>query len=305
MQPSWEYKGKQRCTKVSAQCMGGGDGLTGNFILAERFQVEDDEWWEENGGNVGLIVQCVNQRTFYHYPPAATSQSRVRVDPRYEDGRQRQLDKAMPHIAAALEAGLDVVIHCNQSFHRCPVTLAAVFRRLTGCSAAVCICVYFLLLFYISTIIIIIIIAIIINNNHNNFNNDCHTSNFIIIFIIAIICKAFLDYLATVRRIWRGHMSRCGGNARARDAGLVSAQGWAADARPRPSCGDKPALAELGQPASSGKPASGGRACGDKPACAYGDKPELATGARGGGALRTHTQTQTHTHNTYTNTHSE
>jgi len=285
--------------------MGGGDGLTGNFILAERFQVEDDEWWEENGGNVGLIVQCVNQRTFYHYPPAATSQSRVRVDPRYEDGRQRQLDKAMPHIAAALEAGLDVVIHCNQSFHRCPVTLAAVFRRLTGCSAAVCICVYFLLLFYISMIIIIIIIAIIINNKHHNFHNYCHTSNFIIIFIIAIICKAFLDYLATVRRIWRGHMSRCGGNARANDDGMVSAQGWAAE-QTMDVRAPRAATSQPSQSSGSQPPAASQRAV-DAPAATSQHAPTATSQSSpqvpAAAVPSAHTHRHKHTHTTHTQTH--
>jgi hypothetical protein len=45
---------------------------------------------------VGLVVRFVNNRTFYHYLPAATSQKKQRVDPRYEDGRQSP-DQALPH----------------------------------------------------------------------------------------------------------------------------------------------------------------------------------------------------------------
>ena len=36
-----------------------------------------------------------------------------------------------------------------------------------------------------------------------------------------------MDFLATLRHIWVGHLSRSGSSARARDQGMVSAQRWA------------------------------------------------------------------------------
>ena len=39
--------------------------------------------------------------------------------------------------------------------------------------------------------------------------------------------EVFLDYLGTVRHIWKGHLSKVGHNARDRDPGMRAAQWWA------------------------------------------------------------------------------
>ena len=112
------------------------------IIFAEKCQVESEKWWDKYGGNVGVIVQCTHPRAKYNYPPcAATSKiHHVRVDPRSCTYRQRELDQALPKIQEALLAGRDVIFHCNQSFHRAPVTAAAAYRRVTGGSASVHTC---------------------------------------------------------------------------------------------------------------------------------------------------------------------
>ena len=61
----------------------------------------------------------------------------VRVDPRSERHRLPDLDKSMPHIKRALDAGQGVSLHCMQSFHRAPVAAAAAYTRVTGAIATV------------------------------------------------------------------------------------------------------------------------------------------------------------------------
>ena len=101
--------------------------------------MESEERWKEHGRMVEVVVQCTHPRAKYNYPPCAAKSKvyRVRVDPRSKTYRQRELDQALPKIQEALLAGRDVIFHCNQSFHRAPVTAAAAYRRVTGGSASV------------------------------------------------------------------------------------------------------------------------------------------------------------------------
>ena len=109
------------------------------MLFAEKCQVESEEWWKEHALNVGLVVQCTTPHQNFNYPPrAAISHARhVRVDPRSERFRQRELDTAVPLIQTALINGQDVIFHCMQSFHRAPVTAAAAHRRVMGGCATV------------------------------------------------------------------------------------------------------------------------------------------------------------------------
>ena len=109
------------------------------MIFAEKCQVESEMWWKEHAKMVSLVVQCTHPKAKFHYPPhAAASQTKhVRVDPRSERLRQRELDHAVPLIQTALINGQDVIFHCMPSFHRAPVTAAAAYRRVTGESATV------------------------------------------------------------------------------------------------------------------------------------------------------------------------
>ena len=104
--------------------------------------MESEEWWKEHGRMVEVVVQCTGPSQRFNYPPlAARSQvNHLRVDPRSETFRQRELDQAMQPIQNALLKGKDVIFHCMQSFHRAPVTAAAAYRRTTGSSATVHTC---------------------------------------------------------------------------------------------------------------------------------------------------------------------
>ena len=133
------FREEQRQRTTHFDPFGGEKPGHGRMIFAEKCQVESEEWWKEHARMVRLVVQCTHPRSIFHYPPhAATSQTKhVRVDPRSERFRQRELDEAMPHIQEALENGHDVIFHCMQSFHRAPVAAAAAYRRVTGESATV------------------------------------------------------------------------------------------------------------------------------------------------------------------------
>ena len=48
----------------------------------------------------------------------------------WHNGRKRRLDSALWGILRALSQGRAVVVHCQQSFHRGPVGLMAIPRRL-------------------------------------------------------------------------------------------------------------------------------------------------------------------------------
>ena len=104
------------------------------MIFAERCQVESEEWWLENGRMVEVVVQCTGPHQHFNDPPyvARSQVKHVRVDPRSETFRQRELDQAMHLIQKALLAGQDVILHCMQSFHRAPVAAAAAYRRVAG-----------------------------------------------------------------------------------------------------------------------------------------------------------------------------
>ena len=104
--------------------------------------MESEEWWKEHGRMVEVVVQCTHPRQDFNYPPYAAKSKvyRVRVDPRSETYRQRELDQALPKIQDALLAGQDVIFHCMQSFHRASVAAAAAYRRVMGGSATVHTC---------------------------------------------------------------------------------------------------------------------------------------------------------------------
>ena len=131
---------RQRETKFKAIVLGGPPLLRGNYILAERWQVESQAWWDHASGmNVGVIVQCTNALQHFRYPNsvnAAISQH-FRVDPMDVEHRQLMLNEALPSIEACLKEGKDVLFHCEWSVHRGPIVAAAATWRLTGKSADV------------------------------------------------------------------------------------------------------------------------------------------------------------------------
>ena len=127
---------RQPPTVVPAQCLGGASTLAGSFILAERCQLEEESYWSDGElSNVQAVVNATHNREPFHYPRTAKSQvgQWVVVDARgNENVNNRVLDRETPGILDVLRRGGDVLVHCNQSFHRGPVVCAALFRRCTG-----------------------------------------------------------------------------------------------------------------------------------------------------------------------------
>ena len=130
---------RQPPTAVAANVFGGAGSLVGSFILAERCQVEDARCWSDGPlCNVQAVVNATHDRHPYHYPDTARSQvgQWVVLNARGNPFRNNDiLFRVTPGILEVLRRGGDVLVHCNQSFHRGPVACAALFRRCTGHSA--------------------------------------------------------------------------------------------------------------------------------------------------------------------------
>ena len=126
----------QHSTRISPTALGGPTRLRGQLVLADEHQVSDARWWADPmHKNIKLIVQCTHRAQTFHYPACVFNEMKckhVYVDPRNDKIRQLELDKAMPLIEETLARGEDVLLHCKQSFHRCPVVTAAVVQRLCG-----------------------------------------------------------------------------------------------------------------------------------------------------------------------------
>ena len=132
-QESWSGPGRQGSTMVPANVSGKAPDFQGNFIFAERYQVESDSWWESHQ-QIALIVDCTDGSRRFSYPKTARRAQILRVDPRDPERREKMLNGAFPTIRKTLRLS-DVLFHCQQSFHRAPVVGAAVHQRLAGVPA--------------------------------------------------------------------------------------------------------------------------------------------------------------------------
>ena len=134
-QGSRSRPGRQGSTVVPANVSGRAPDLQGNFIFAERWQVESESWWESHQ-QIALIVDCTDGSRRFCYPKTEQTVQILRVDPRDPERREKMLNGAFPTIRKTLGLS-DVLFHCQQSFHRAPVVGAAVHQRLAGISATV------------------------------------------------------------------------------------------------------------------------------------------------------------------------
>ena len=103
---------------------------TAEFVLAAREEVEYSDWCARV--NPRVFVRCAegdNAKFRYGVEPSqvvATPDIPVAWDTR----RDGCLELALRDILTALSHGGVVVVHCERSFHRGPLGLMAVFRRL-------------------------------------------------------------------------------------------------------------------------------------------------------------------------------
>ena len=131
-------RASQAATILAANSLGRASTLTGKFILAERNQVEEETMWSKGPfGQVGVVVNST--REHFNYPETAISQVDLWLAVDARSRRQERLDATlnanMERILDVLRRGGDVLVHCNQSFHRGPIIFTALFRRATGHSA--------------------------------------------------------------------------------------------------------------------------------------------------------------------------
>ena len=96
------------------------------FWLATIDQVQDPGW--VRGVGIGLMVCLLGEHSRAPKYPHGTPAVSFAV--MFETGREWDLKQATPRIVSALSQGQSVGVHCLNSFHRGPVGLAAICRRL-------------------------------------------------------------------------------------------------------------------------------------------------------------------------------
>ena len=124
----------QEVTVVPATVLGGSGSLKGKFLLADVNQVQDEQFWNEHCGRVGVIISCLrdDHRIYYPRQGRATEVQQLVVDLRSPQFRKRDFETALPYVRDVLESGQDVLVHCRESFHRGPMCVAMLMRALTG-----------------------------------------------------------------------------------------------------------------------------------------------------------------------------
>ena len=99
---------------------------TTGFWLMTIEQAEDAQFLKDK--DIGLIVTILGHESRQpRYPVGVTSTPFLVT---WGGGRRQQLQDALPLIVAALSQGLNVGVHCLQSFHRGPMALCAIVRSL-------------------------------------------------------------------------------------------------------------------------------------------------------------------------------
>ena len=87
-----------------------------------------------------FVVEATHGKWQFRYPPSARSQVEEwwRLNPRGDlHEATRIVERLRGLLSATLKRGHDVLVHCEQSFHRGPVVGAALYRSVTGQSARV------------------------------------------------------------------------------------------------------------------------------------------------------------------------
>jgi hypothetical protein len=96
------------------------------FWLATIEQVQDPEFINDCG--IGLVVCLLGEHSRTpKYPPGTAW---ISFGVMFETRRDWDLKQVLPPIVSALSQGKSVAVHCLNSFHRGPVGLAAICRKL-------------------------------------------------------------------------------------------------------------------------------------------------------------------------------
>ena len=108
--------------------------MRGNIILTDLPTVASPGFWVAHP-NVAVTVNCIGQRHGAHrvtYPEESANSLKVYVDVRSVANLPIQFAKAAPRVEKTLENGMDVVMHCRESYHRAPGIVVAMLVRLRG-----------------------------------------------------------------------------------------------------------------------------------------------------------------------------
>ena len=125
--PAWSIPGSSQALSTSTSSQGVEMQMdTVGFWLATIDQVEDAEFLQRGG--IGLIVCLLGEHSQRpKYPPGTVWKS---FSVMFESRRDWDLQHVLPSIVSALSQEKNVAVHCLNSFHRGPVGLAAICRKL-------------------------------------------------------------------------------------------------------------------------------------------------------------------------------
>ena len=102
------------------------------FVLATRGQVESAGFMEDF--NIGLAINCCGNHTarFNYRLRAKGEVEQANVPVTWAGGRMAALNLTLPYCVSAFVQKKNILVHCNQSFHRAPLGLAMLTRMLFG-----------------------------------------------------------------------------------------------------------------------------------------------------------------------------
>ena len=128
-------------TVLNANALGGGLEYGGrSFILATLSTLQRPDFWQLQGQNVGLVVNCIGKRDSPDHSSVLLDAAAGRVIQVFIDvhNKMDQLPTAYNTACQATKEtfarGKDVVVHCRLTFHRGPIIAAGLYQKLCGVS---------------------------------------------------------------------------------------------------------------------------------------------------------------------------
>jgi|SouAtlMetagenome_1021521.scaffolds.fasta_scaffold00228_9 hypothetical protein len=121
-------------TVLSATALGGPSDITGNFVIAPLRCVQDREFWRVHR-RITCIINCKGRHNGKGpwYPREALAQATViHIDVDAPAGLDIHFAMAKSMAEITLKDGKDVLVHCQQSFHRCPPICAGLYQSICG-----------------------------------------------------------------------------------------------------------------------------------------------------------------------------
>jgi hypothetical protein len=127
-------------TVLNANALGGRLEYGGrSFILATLSTLQKPDFWQLQGQNVGLVVNCIGKRNSPDdsavLPDAAGRPLQVFIDVHNKmDSLPTAFNTACQATKETFDRGKDVLVHCRLTFHRGPIIAAGLYQNLCGVS---------------------------------------------------------------------------------------------------------------------------------------------------------------------------